>query len=129
MGYRRLLLLCNAIIVVYCIPNIFVSSSALWYLAISRAIYGFVASVMVNATAAMIGDSIPKEYQMTVGSVINTGIVSGLFITACFGLFVPTIHFTTDLTSQKYLDEVAAVTEDNLYWRLSYSLPMISAVV
>ena len=90
IGLRRTILISNAFILAVTIPNFFVDVKAYYWLTTSRFIFGIFAAVIINATATFIGEAVPKDYQMTVGTVINTGIVGGLFVTTAFDLALPT---------------------------------------
>ena len=59
-GLRRLILICNLIMTLLTVPYFFVIN--FHYLCISRCVFGFCSAVIINATAAIIGDAVPKEY-------------------------------------------------------------------
>jgi len=96
------------------IPNFFVPVTAFAWLCTSRFLLGIFSAIIINATACYIGDAVPKEYQVTVGTVINTGIVLGLFVTAAFDLALPT-------------DDGGKKTDE--LWRISYSLQLINVAI
>ena len=96
-GLRRLILISNLGMTLVTIPNFFMNN--FYWLTISRFILGLFSAVIINATATFIGDSIPKAYQTNVGTVINTGIVLGLFVTAAFDLALPD---TTDTSIENH---------------------------
>ena len=111
IGLRFTILICNACITAITIPNFFVPVDATYWLTASRFLMGVFAAVIINATATYIGETVPKEYQVSVGTVINTGIVFGLYVTATFDLLLP-----SDV--EKELQEM----KDDELWRVSYSL-------
>lgn len=113
IGLRFTILCCNACIVAITIPNFFVSIDAYYWLTTSRFLFGVFSAVIINATATYIGETVPKEHQVSVGTVINTGIVFGLFVTATFDLLLP---------AKVDYDELI----DDELWRFSYSLQLLN---
>ena len=59
-GRRKIILICNIVLLLLTIPYFFTSNYAV--LCITRTILGFVAAVIVNASATVIGESVPVEY-------------------------------------------------------------------
>ena len=86
-GRRKVILIFNILITLITVPYFFSSNYAL--LCITRTILGFCGSVIVNASATIIGESTPVEYQSVIGTSINTGLVSGIFLTVLLGLLLP----------------------------------------
>lgn len=87
IGRRRSILYANVLITATTIPYFFTSNFG--WLCTSRLILGFCSALIINASSAYIGETVPKEYQNGVGTSINTGIVTGIFITNLFGLLLP----------------------------------------
>ena len=106
LGRRFSLLMSNILIVIITIPNAFTLSGYL--LGTSRFLLGVVSGLQINGSSMIIGEAVPTEYQSNVGTCINNGIVTGIFITNCFDLLLP------------YND--AADSKDDNLWRISYSL-------
>jgi len=59
-GRRKIILICNIILLVLTIPYFFTLNYAV--LCITRTILGFVGAVIINASATVIGESVPVEY-------------------------------------------------------------------
>ena len=59
-GRRKIILICNIVLVVLTVPYFFSSNYAV--LCITRTVLGFVAAVIINASATVIGESVPVEY-------------------------------------------------------------------
>jgi len=118
MGRRRSILLANALITLVTIPNFWVNNFAV--LCVLRFILGLCSAVIVNATSLYIGEAIPGVYMSTLGTTINTGIVTGIFITYVFGLFLP--------DPSKGPEGYQAALVDDL-WRVSFSLQLGSVLI
>ena len=86
-GRRKVILILNIFLTLITVPYFFTSDYTV--LCITRTLLGFFGSVIVNASATIIGESVPVDYQSVIGTAINTGIVSGIFITVTFGLLLP----------------------------------------
>ena len=76
--------------------------------------------MIINATAAYVGEAIPTEYLVYSGTCINTGLVFGIEITTLFNLALP--YWSDD----EPVPEEAKTTD---LWRISYSLQIVSVVV
>ena len=87
-GRRRAILFANALITVVTIPYFFTDN--FWVICITRSIFAFGASLIVNASSLYVSETIPAEYADKLGTSINLGIVGGVFITQLFGLLLPT---------------------------------------
>ena len=87
LGRRRSILFANVFITLATIPNFWTSNFAV--LCTSRFFLGISSAVIINASSCYIGEATPTVYLVTVGTTINTGIVSGIFITYLFGLLLP----------------------------------------
>ena len=109
-----MILASNALIFIVTIPIFFVDVTAFYFLCFTRLFIGVLAAVIINATVAYIGDAVPKDYQSVVGTVINTGIVMGVFVTAAFDLALPT--------------DLAGKQQDDL-WRFSYSIQLVNCIL
>ena len=101
----------NAIIMLFTLPYFF--ADALWILASTRFFIGVCSAVIINATAAYVGEAIPTEYLVYSGTCINTGLVFGIEITTLFNLSLP--YWSDD----EPVPEEAKTTD---LWRISYSL-------
>ena len=118
MGRRRTILGCNAVITLMTIPYFFTSSIVL--LAITRFIIGCCAALIVNSTSCYVGEAVPTEYQVYVGTCINTGMVTGIWITNCFNLSLP--YWGED-------EQAPPEASDTILWRVSYSLQLLPVAV
>ena len=64
----------------------------LWVISISRLVFGFAASVQVNANSLYLNEVMPMRAIEKFGPAINFGIVTGILIPLLFGyLFIPEI--------------------------------------
>ena len=128
IGLRFTILCCNACIVAITIPNFFVSIDTFYWLTTSRFLMGVFSAVIINATAAYIGETVPKEHQVSVGTVINTGIVLGLFVTAAFDLCLPAkVTEEEIIKGWKTQEDYEKLMDDEL-WRVSYSLQLLNVI-
>ena len=117
-GRRRAILICNAVLVVMTIPNFF--TNLWWFLAICRFFCSVAASVTINASSIYIAEAVPNEFQTFMGTVVNTGIVAGIFLMELSNLFLP--YWEED-------DAVPAEAYDTWWWRFSFSMQLISVLI
>ena len=87
-GRRRSILLANAVTIVLTIPYFFVCN--FWVFLFTRFFMGIAASVTIIASSLYISETVPTERQPILGTSINLGIVTGIFIVYSFGLLLPT---------------------------------------
>lgn len=113
LGRRLSLILSNLIIVIVTIPFFFVLN--FYVLSACRFVLGFMSALQVNGCSAIIGETVPTEYQGTMGTAINTGIVMAIFISNAFNLLLP----YNDPTGSK----------DDFLWRISYSLQLVGVLI
>eukprot|EP00353_Schmidingerella_taraikaensis_P016287 CAMPEP_0185609182 /NCGR_PEP_ID=MMETSP0436-20130131/9598_1 /TAXON_ID=626734 ORGANISM="Favella taraikaensis, Strain Fe Narragansett Bay" /NCGR_SAMPLE_ID=MMETSP0436 /ASSEMBLY_ACC=CAM_ASM_000390 /LENGTH=218 /DNA_ID=CAMNT_0028241541 /DNA_START=300 /DNA_END=956 /DNA_ORIENTATION=- len=92
----------------------------LYVLASTRFVIGVCSAFIINATSCYIGEAVPSEYQTTIGTTINTGLVSGIFITNGFNLALP--YWTAE-------EDPPAGAEDSYLWRISFSLQLVSVAI
>ena len=116
-GRRRAALLANLLVVIVTIPNFFAGSYGLF--CALRLVLGYCGAILINSSSLMISEMVPSESQAKASVVINFGIVTGIFVTYCFGLALP----------NKDENDKCDDCMDDYLWRVSYSLQLIPVIV
>ena len=118
IGRRLSILICNLIITLMTIPFFF--CEAVWILATARFIIGCCSALIVNASSTYIGETAPTAYKPYLGTTIQLGTVVGIFSTNLVNLSLPYWSDKDPIPTRAY---------DTYLWRISWSLPIIPAII
>ena len=112
IGRRKSILLSNLVTIISTAMMLVLN---LWVICVARFIQAFAAGIILSGCNLYLAETIPAHKRTIFGAALNIGVVSGLLITALFGLALPLAGTPEAKTTQ--------------LWRVSVGFGIVPAIL